>query len=355
MDHLAAELGVNPIHVPSLRRSIGPHDIRALFTLRRLIRRTRPEVLHTHMAKAGTLGRLAALLAGAGHRPVVTVHTFHGHVLSGYFGRFEARLFASIERWLARRTTLLIGVSEEVKEDLLRLGVGVDDQIEVVPLGFDLRPFLFSAEEGRRRRAAMRARLHLEADDRVVTTVARLVPIKRVDRFLRIAQLLRDLPRVRFLVVGDGELAERLRNSEEARSLGDRVVWAGVQRDMADVYAASDVIALTSDNEGTPVSLIEALAAGVPVVATDVGGVASVVRNGETGLIVRREDEEGFAAALRTILEEPSVGVKLGAKGPDYVLGRFSIDRLVEDIDGLYRRLLGEVTAENRDRAAERA
>src|SRR4051794_26091148 len=339
MDRLADELGVLPRRVGSLRRELGPRDLRALIEITAAVRRVRPDVLHTHTAKAGTIGRLAAMLAGDA-APAVRVHTFRGHVLSGYFSARKERLYTAIERGLARSTTRLVAVSDQVRSDLLRLGVGPPAKIETVPLGFDLAPFQVDPVERARRRAAVRDELGIAADALVVTLVARLVPIKRVDRFLRVAAKLRDLDSVRFLIVGDGELAKELEASDSARPMADRLVWAGLRGDMPAVMSASDVVALTSDNEGTPVSLIEAQAAGVPVVGTNVGGVADAVADGRTGVLVPADDEDAFAEALRTVLLDRELAERLGAAGPEHVRARFSIDRLVRDIDGLYRRLL---------------
>jgi glycosyltransferase involved in cell wall biosynthesis len=184
----------------------------------------------------------------------------------------------------------------------------------------------------------VRAQWGVGPDEQVVTLVARLVPIKRVDRFLETAALLRDRPGVRFVVVGDGELRENLVASEPARALGDRVVWAGFRRDVPDVCFASDVIVLTSDNEGTPVSLIEAQAAATPVVSTSVGGVRSVVLDGETGLLA--DDPPALAAAIGSLLDDPDRAAAMAARGREHVLSTFGVERLVDDLDHLYRRLL---------------
>src|SRR3954449_13439469 len=226
MDRLANELGVLPRRVGSLRRELGPRDLRALIEITAAVRRVRPDVLHTHTAKAGTIGRLAAMLAGDA-APAVRVHTFHGHVLTGYFSARKERFYTGIERRLARSTTRLVAVSDQVRDDLLRLGVAPPAKIETVPLGFDLAPFQADPVEHARRRAAVRDELGIAADARVVTLVARLVPIKRVDRFLSVAAKLRDLDSVRFLIVGDGELAADLEASDAARLMADRIVWAG--------------------------------------------------------------------------------------------------------------------------------
>lgn len=338
MDELAVAYGVAPTRIVSMRRGPGAGDVAALLSLIRILRRDRPHLVHTHAAKGGTLGRLATLLAFPRRRPVL-VHTFHGHSLSGYFASRTANVYRRIERWLARRTDVIVAVSEEVRGDLVRLGVAPAHQFEVVPLGFDLARFL--DDTGRvARRAALRCEWGLAPDDEVVTLVARVVPIKRVDRFLRAATHLADRPRARFVVVGDGELRAEMAASPEARALGERLVWAGFRTDMPDVSFASDVVVLTSDNEGTPVSLIEAQAAATPVVSTRVGGVPSAVLDGRSGLLTEPGDEAGIAQAVRSLLDDPKTAQQMGQRGREHARASFAVERLVDDLDRLYRRLL---------------
>jgi glycosyltransferase involved in cell wall biosynthesis len=331
MDDLAEELGVRPLRIARMGRELGPGDLAAFLRLVRELRRFRPDVVHTHAAKAGTLGRLAALVPGRG-RPSVTVHTFHGHSLTGYFAPRRAALFRRIERFLAKRTTRLIAVSDEVRDDLVRLGVAPAERFEVIRLGLDLSRFDVSDAERAERRAGLRDELGIPAEARVVTLIARLVPIKRVDRFLAVAgRLAAELDDVWFLVAGDGELRDRLRAVPQPA----RIVWAGFRRDIPAVCFASDVVVLTSDNEGTPVSLIEAQAAGVPVVSTRVGGAAAVVAP-QSGVLADADDVEAIARAVRVVLERTAPAGDPRA----HVLQTFSLDRLVADVDELYRRLL---------------
>jgi glycosyltransferase involved in cell wall biosynthesis len=339
MDGLAAEYGVAPINLPTLKRAIGFGDLAALVFLVRQIRAWPPHILHTHTAKAGALGRTAALLAG-GRRPPVIVHTFHGHVLTGYFSRPVSTPFRWIERLLARFTTCLIAVSEEVRADLIRLGVAPPERIIVLPLGFDFSRFDVPDEERRARREAFRRGLGIPAEAPLVTLIGRLEPIKRVDRFLRVANLIESPDDTRFLVVGDGTQREELQWSAAAAQLGSRLVWAGLREDMPDVFFASDLVAVTSDNEGTAVTAIEAHAAGLPVVTTRVGGMSSVVLDGETGYVVAPEDETGLARAIAALTLDDDKSVRLGLAGRERVRSVFALDRLVSDVDALYRRLL---------------
>ncbi len=222
-----------------------------------------------------------------------------------------------------------------MRDELVRLSVADNSKFEVIPLGFDLSAFSVSAPVRREMREALRAELGIPTNARVVTLIARLVPIKRVDRFLHIASGLCDPPDIRFLVVGDGELREQLRASADALALGERLVWAGFRRDMPAVCFASDIVVLTSDNEGTPVSLIEAQAAGVPVVTTNVGGAPSVVSDGVTGFLVP-SSESRLGARLRALLA--STALSAGTSHADRLrcAAQFGLGRLSADLDHLY-------------------
>jgi glycosyltransferase involved in cell wall biosynthesis len=341
MDDLAGRLRIQPRLVTSLRRDPGLHDFAALWSLARLIRRERPHIVHTHAAKGGTLGRVAALLASAGRRQrPVLVHTFHGHSLTGYFSPRTAAVYRFIEQVLAFRTDRLIAVSDHVRDELVALRVAPPSRFDVIPLGFDLSRFAATSTERENMRIAARAELGLGPNAKVVTLIARLVPIKRVDRFLRSAAVVSQRSDAYFLIVGDGELREQLRNSPDAQALADRLVWTGFRTDMPAICAASDVIVQSSDNEGTPVSLIEAQASGVPVVSTRVGGTASVVVDGVTGILVSAEDVDAFATAVVRLLRDLELSGRMGVAGRERALSMFSLTRLVANIDALYRGLL---------------
>jgi glycosyltransferase involved in cell wall biosynthesis len=340
MDYLADQLGVCPTLLPTMRREPGWGDLRALLSLIRILRRDRPDIVHTHAAMGGTLGRLATLIAfPLRRRRPVLIHTFHGHSLTGYFSSRTAQMFRSIEKALARHTDALIAVSAEVRDDLVKLGVANQERFTVIPLGFDLSDFVDDTDRSTRR-AALRAEWGIRPDEQIVTLVARLVPIKRVDRFLRVAGLLAQRPETRFVIVGDGELRHELVRSRDAHALGDRLLWAGFRRDIPDVCFASDVVVLTSDNEGTPVSLIEAAAAAVPVVATDVGGVRSVVDHGRTGMLVSPDDAEALASHIRALLDNPEDARALGRNARRAASKAFTTQALVNNLDNLYTSLL---------------
>jgi glycosyltransferase involved in cell wall biosynthesis len=341
MDDLARELGVEPVLIPSLRRNPGWYDLKALLALIRLMHREQPDIVHTHAAKAGTLGRIAAIVAGWGRRtkPIV-VHTYHGHSLTGYFSPRVAGIYRRIEQLLAHRTDKLVAVSDEVRDELIALRVAPPDRFEVIPLGFDLSRFVPDPRARAAIRKATRAELNIAQDAIVVILVARLVPIKRVDRFLHAARALsRNTDGVRFLIVGDGELGDELRASAAARALGDTVIWTGFRHDIDALLFASEIAVLCSDNEGTPVSLIEASAAGLPVVSTRVGGAATVVKDGQTGFLVERGDGDELARAVRRLVEDPDLRATMGRAGQAHARNAFTLERLNDDLAALYREL----------------
>jgi glycosyltransferase involved in cell wall biosynthesis len=344
MDALAEQYGVTPINLPTLKRNITVSDLVALAVLVRHIWTWQPQILHTDTAKAGALGRTAALLAGR-RRPKVIVHTFHGHVLRGYFSPLVSASFRWVERLLARASTCLIAVSDEVRDDLVELGVAAPEQIVVVPYGFNFSRFDVPEKQRRERREAFRASFGIPLEAPLVTLVGRLEPIKRVDRFLRVASRIDQPHGTRFLVVGDGALREQLQESREARSLGDRLVWAGLRNDMPDVYFATDVLAVTSDNEGTAVTAIEAQAAALPVVTTRVGGMPSVVKHGETGFVVGPESESLIAKSISLLLADDELRRAFGTSGAELAHERFSIAALIDNVDSLYSRLLNSPNA----------
>ncbi|MDQ3632380.1 MAG: glycosyltransferase [Actinomycetota bacterium] len=340
MDDLAARLGVRPLRVAAMRRDVGRDDVRAFGALARALRRFDPHLVHTHAAKAGTLGRAVALTALADRRPVL-VHTYHGHSLSGYWSGRRNAAFTRVEQVLGRSTDHLVAVSQEVRAELQALGIHPRETFHVVPLGLDLSRFAVPADEQEARRRALRDELEVPQDVPVVVLVARLVPIKRVDRFLRIAAMVAAAdPATHFVVVGDGELREELHRVHETETLRDRLHWPGFRRDMPDVLMAADVVVQTSDNEGTPVSLIEAAATGRPAVTTDVGGSAAVVLDGRTGHVVARADERAFATRVVELLETAETRRVLGTAAREHVLATFALDRLVDDLAGLYRDAL---------------
>jgi glycosyltransferase involved in cell wall biosynthesis len=340
MAFVADELGVEPVAVPSLHREVSPvYDAAAVARLVTEIRRVRPHILHTHTAKAGAVGRTAALLAGAA-RPPVVVHTFHGHVLRGYFGPVMTRFFLETERTLARHTTKLIAVGPQVRDDLVALDVAPAEQFAVIRLGIDLESRVLGAEADR---AAFRRLFGIPEDRFVVGWIGRMTQIKRVPDVLRSFHALRGRGIDAALVlVGDGP--DRVAVERLAAELGIArdTFFVGYQRDVRPYYALFDALVLPSANEGTPVVAIEALASGRPVVATRVGGVPDVVTDGEDGILVSPEDVAGLTDALASLALDPELRARLGGAGRERVVPRYRVERLVDDVDELYRELLSE-------------
>jgi glycosyltransferase involved in cell wall biosynthesis len=327
----SARMGVTAVRVPHLHRSLSPlADILAFAWLFSYFRRERPAIVATHMAKAGTLGRLAAALAGV---PVI-VHTFHGHVLDGYFGRFGTSFFLTVERLLGHLTTQFIAISPEVAADLDRLRIG-RGKTTIVRLGLDLQ-HLTNAQPGQLRRE-----LAVPADAPLVGIVGRLVPIKALDLFLDAASLVaKDNPGVHFAIVGDGELWDQLHVDVETRDLAQRVHFTGWRHDLAAVYSDLDVVVCCSRNEGTPVALIEACAAGRAVVGTEVGGVPDIIAAGVNGLLVPSGDAGALAAAVSELIADPARRRSMGLAGRQMVMERHSSDRMVSELKHIYGTLL---------------
>lgn len=342
--------GVEAIRLPQLRRAIRPWaDAACLIRLVHICARVRPHIIHTHMAKAGTLGRLAGMLYNAvygwrGDRARL-VHTFHGHVLEGYFSPRASRLFTAIERWLGARTDCLIAVSPTIRQAILAKGIGPPERVRVVRLGLELAGLdQLEFPNGRRPLCC--------------GLIGRLVPIKNPTMFVEaMARAAGRLPErsLAGLIVGDGPLRPDVEAAVEARGLGGHIRLTGWRRDLPECYGELDALCLTSWNEGTPVSVIEAMAAGRAVVATDVGGVRDLlqdpadprpaVRPGEfvvarRGLLVGAGDVEGLAGALATLCEEPALRRRLGEAARAYALSAHRAERLLDEIGGLYESLV---------------
>ncbi len=329
---LAAEKNVVCESMVGLGREIAPlSDLRALAGLHRLMRAWRPAIVHTHTAKAGVLGRIAARAAGV---PTV-VHTYHGHVLRGYFSPAKTTLFRWLETRLAGAADALVAVSESVKQDLVELGIAPASRIRVIPVGLDLAHLAAGLPHGGLRREA-----GIPLDAPLVGMVGRLVPIKDVPTFLRAARIVRETrPEARFALVGDGEERAALESLCRELGLDGKVAFFGWRRDLAAVYGDLDVVVNASRNEGTPVALIEALAAAKPVVATRVGGTPDLLGEGERGRLVPPGDPSSLARAVLETLEGSEAARCRAQAGREYVLRRHSSDRLVRDVDALYRDL----------------
>ena len=348
MSHLLNRAGERAriAQVPALQRPIAPAaDVQAAWQIYRLLCEFKPAIVHTHTAKAGAAGRLATLLynrTAGRHAPARLVHTYHGHVLEGYFSPAATRLFINAERWLAGVTDRIVAISPRIRDELLgEHRIGRAGQYRVVPLGFDLDA-LAAIDDTARARA--REVLAIPAGAGVVSTVGRLTAIKEQRLFLETArQIARTHPATVFLIAGGGELRGELEAAAAALGLADRVRFLGWRRDLETIYAATDVFLLTSRNEGTPVALIESLAAGCASVSTDVGGVGDVITAGAVGpagLMAPFGDVAQLSRHASQLLSDPIRRRAMGAAGRQAVASRYGVGRLVDDIDALYRELL---------------
>jgi glycosyltransferase involved in cell wall biosynthesis len=339
MEYLAHDLAVPVIDLPALQRELSPRaDFVAMRELRRTMRMRAADVLHTHTAKAGATGRIAAALPGSGGVPRATIHTFHGHVLSGYFPPRRERVFIQAERLLARYTSAIVAVSVEVRDDLVRLGVAPATKIAVIPYGFDLSGLRPTGPEERGRR---RAGVDLPADAFVVGWAGRLTAIKRPHDLVRvIAELVARGVDAYLVAAGDGEQRASVERLATELEVADRCRFLGYRRDVRDWYGVFDAFLLTSENEGTPVVAIEALAAGCPVVATRAGGTGTVVRDGETGFLAPVGDVGALAGCLLELATDAHGAAVMGQAGGVDVRRRFSSEAMEDSVETLYRSML---------------
>lgn len=360
MSYFAEQTGVTPVYIPEMSREISLKDAITTWKLFRLLLREKPDIVHTHTAKAGTVGRVAGffyrwltpgVLLGR-PRACKFVHTYHGHVFHSYYGRLKTGVFLMVERSLARLVTdKILVVSEQQKAEINQVfRVGRRDQFRVVRLGLDLG--IFANHESRRKK--FRDELGVDDETVLVGIVGRLTEIKNHEMFLETVARV-DLEKVKFVIIGDGSLREALEQQAKALGVEGKVIFAGGRKDPEYFYPALDICALTSRNEGTPLTLIEAMANARPVIATSVGGVVDLLGNVveedqfnvcERGISVRPYDVDAFAAALGHLIEDKSLRENLGRRGYEFVDQNYRKERLLEDIKDLYGQLL------NRERTA---
>ena len=319
---------VKAIRIDGLGRSIKPRaDLTALFAIIREIRRFKPDVIHTHTAKAGVVGRVASILSG--HKSV-RVHTFHGHLLNGYFGSGKTKLVILVEKLLALFTDQLLAVGAKVKDDLLAVGIGNHSKFGVMPPGLQLAKVPS--------RSSARKVIGLNDDAIYCAFIGRLTQIKRPDRFLDVVAEIKSRGiDLHFMVAGAGELLQYCQDRAEYENLP--VTFLGWREDIETVLAAADFVLLTSDNEGTPLSLIQAGMVGIPVVATNVGSTNEIVVNGETGLLTDLSVGQ-LADAVAKVATDSALRAKMGTAGKEYTMARYGVARLVKDHQDLYLRLL---------------
>ncbi|MEO7971140.1 MAG: glycosyltransferase [bacterium] len=365
MGYFATESGVAPLFVPQMSREISPKDAVTVWKLYRLFRREQPDIVHTHTAKAGTVARLAGILYRwltpgtllGRPRPCRFVHTYHGHIFHSYYGPVKTRVFLTIEKILARLATdRIVVISEQQLEEINQeFAVGRARQFAVIPLGLDLGVYARWQE----RRETFRKELDADANDILVGIVGRLTEIKNHELFLQAAALFKEqfasapvAARVRFIVIGDGQLRQQLEQQAQTKGLSNDVTFVGSRRDPENFYPALDILALTSRNEGTPLTLIEAMANARPVISTAVGGVLELLGQPlsdeeadafvvcERGVRIRPGDAQGFAAGLAHLAGNESLRREIGERGLQFVLAHYAKERLLSDIKSLYADLL---------------
>jgi glycosyltransferase involved in cell wall biosynthesis len=331
MAYYAAQQGVTPHFIPELGRALHPiRDLVTLWKVYRLIRQFKPDVVHTHTAKAGFVGRLAAWLAGV---PVI-VHTYHGHVFHGYFSPARTRFFLLLERLTGRTSTAVLTLTDALRDELAdTYRVAPRRKFRVIPLGLDLDAYARTP----RKNGLFRAEWGIPADAPLVGIVGRLVPIKNHALFLQAMAAVREaVPDVRMVIIGDGETRAAVEAQVDTLGLRDAVIFTGWQQDLAPAYADMDALVISSDNEGTPTAVIQALAGGCPVVCTAVGGIPDLLDDGTLGTLVPPGDAPALADAIRATLEAPPDTADAQAA----MLSRYSVDRLAADIADLYRELI---------------
>lgn len=359
MSYFARDCEVEPVVISEMSRELGLRDIIVIVKLLLQFLKLKPQIIHTHKAKAGAAGRVAAMIykwltpSALWLRPrqCRIVHTYHGHVFHSYYGRLKTRLFILIERVLARTCTdRIIVVSEQQRREICEaFRVGRREQFRVVPLGIDF-------EELVEDRGALRREYGVSDDEVAIGIVGRLCEVKNHSMLLESAARLMEGcngngPRTRFVIVGDGHLRADLEGQARDLGVADKTVFTGFREDATSLYAGLDIAALTSLNEGTPLTLIEAMCCGRAVAATEVGGVVDVMGSRRAsldgftvwdhGVTAPSRDAEAFARALRFLAERPELRREMGERGRAFVRARLSRDRLLSDIETLYRELIG--------------
>jgi glycosyltransferase involved in cell wall biosynthesis len=340
------QLGLKPLYISAMKREVSLRDdINTYKRIKEIINEFKPDIVHTHAAKAGAVGRLAAHSCKV---PVI-IHTFHGHVFHDYFSPLKTKIFIEIEKRLSKRSTAIVAISEKQKYELNQVyKVAPENKTHVIRLGFDLVKFNENQEI---KRSLFRKEYLIEEDEIVITITGRLVPIKNHHLFLNAIHNLKDkiTKKVRFFIIGDGELREDL--IKYCNQIGLNYTWypqnpakayltfTSWRKDIDVVNAGSDIIALCSNNEGTPVSLIEAQAANKPVLSTKVGGVENII-SAQTGILVEKGDQKGFEENLLELINNDNLRANLSLKGWDLMKNDFHYTRLVEDTRNLYKKLL---------------
>ncbi len=360
MTEFALDRGVEPVVIPEMSRELTWKDLVAIYRIFFLMRRLQPDVVHTHTAKAGTVGRVAAVLYRLSRRRTGccrVVHTYHGHVFHGYYGRLKTGLFLSIERCLAHATDAIITISNQQREEINETyRIGRKDQFRVIPLGLDLTAF----QKTTLQQESLRSELGVPNDTLIVGIIGRLTEIKNLTMFLDVVARIRGMtkpPQMHFVVIGDGHLREKLVAYSAENGTSDVVTFLGFRSDVDVLMGGLDVVALTSVNEGTPLTLLEAMCCGVPVISTLVGGVGDLLGANvcerssfcqhERGISVSSLDVEGMANGLVLLATDSELRERLARAGRNYVQRQHGKERLCRNTADLYDQLF-DVTTEGK-------
>ena len=336
--HILKEYDVEPLLVPEMKREPNlKSDRLALKKIKTIIQEFKPDIVHTHASKAGAIGRKAAFSCKV---PIV-VHTFHGHVFHSYFGKMKTTLFKNIERYLAKKSSGIIAISKLQKKELCEVHkITSEKKMEVIPLGFDLKKFQDNYADNRK---TTRLKYEIADDCIALCIIGRLAPVKDHFFFLDVIEELskKTERKIKVFIVGDGELKSEIEiRVTQLKNQGIDIVMTSWIFDIASFNAGMDIMCLTSKNEGTPVSLIEAQASNLPVISTDVGGVSDIVAENETGYIISRNDKRDFVKKLKILVEQDEIRHNIKIKGWEHVHLKFSYKRLVTDMESYYKRLL---------------
>ncbi len=346
-DFIIENLGLKPVIIEEMKREINlKNDFIAYKKIKKIIQDYKPDIVHTHASKAGTLGRLAAASCGV---PVI-IHTFHGHIFHSYFGKLKTIFYKNVERYLARKSTIIIAISEKQKEELTAIHhICKAEKVQVVPLGFDLSKFQENREEKRRN---FRTTYNISDDEIAISIIGRLVPVKNHTMFLESLKIVagKTSKKVRAFIIGDGEERQAIEKkaielaipfSDGTKSAEKTILtFTSWIKEIDIALAGSDIIALTSFNEGTPVSLIEAQAANKPIVTTNVGGIENVVISGVTAMLCENNNTGEFSDQLLKLIENKDLRASMAEKGWSHVREKYHFTRLVSDMENLYRKSL---------------
>lgn len=353
--YIADQLGLVPVEIKEMRRSILPfYDIIAYYRIKKIIQEYKPDIVHTHASKSGAVGRLAA----SSCKVPLIVHTFHGHVFHSYFNPLMSKLIVRFERFFARRTDAIIAISESQRHELTEVyKIAPPEKVFTVPLGFNLDKYSVDQDT---KKIIFRNKYGFDKSELIVGIIGRLVPIKNHEMFLEVAAIVKSKTNknVRFAIIGDGESRPAIEKKSQELNLSysyfitnpkekTDILVTSWETEIDQALAGLDIVALTSHNEGTPVSLIEAQSAYIPVVSTNVGGVEDIVINGETGYITEVGDTQLFADYIVKLIENEDLRNRMGKSGYENVVKRYSKKRLINDMRNLYLSFLNKNKAKS--------